>query len=318
MNKEESIVITIGDPAGCGPLVTLKAIKELADLRINFLVVADKIVLERYPIFKEIENRIQFFDLATKNINKIQIGQESKESGLASIAYLDKALDIMAKQKIKRLVTAPISKEAVGLNIPNFLGHTEYLASYFSRKEVIMMMVGLGLRIVLLTRHIPLRDVSKELCSKDYSSVLIYICNCLKTVFNIKEPKIAIAAFNPHASEKTFLDKEEESLRACIKKNNLPILGPFPADTIFTKNNLSRYDCVIALYHDQGMIPFKLLAMKEGVNVTLGLPIVRTSPAHGVAYDIMAKGQDPMASSMASAIKLALNLEVDENYVGKA
>jgi 4-hydroxythreonine-4-phosphate dehydrogenase len=129
-------------------------------------------------------------------------------------------------------------------------------------------------------------------------------------MFKIKNPKIALVSFNPHAGINTFMNEEEKVISQAVRKFRNRIYGPFPADTIFIKENFRKYHCIITLYHDQGMIPFKLLSFKEGVNLTLGLPIVRTSPAHGVAYDVLKKGKKPFSSSMIEAVKLALSLNI--------
>jgi 4-hydroxythreonine-4-phosphate dehydrogenase len=216
----------------------------------------------------------------------------------------------MKKKYIKRLVTAPLSKEAARLVLPNFSGHSEYLADYFKAKNIAMMMVSNKLKTVLLTRHIPLREVPLSLNRRELLNTFSLVYFSLKTMFRIKNPKIAISSLNPHAGVNTFLDKEEKLIYKAVKDFKKEIYGPYPSDTIFTEDNLKKYDCVISLYHDQGMIAFKLLSLKEGVNLTLGLPIIRTSPAHGVAYDIMRQHKVPFSSSMAEAIKLAMRLNI--------
>ncbi len=159
----KKVVITIGDPAGCGPFVSLKAIWALRKKRVDFLVVGDYQVLKEFPLYKRLSPRIELVDLATPGIRRLRKGFFSYLSGRASLAYLDKALEIIKQRGIRRLVTAPVSKEALRLILPNFSGHTEYLAQYFGKKEVEMMMVAPNLRVVLFSRHIPLRQVSPRL-----------------------------------------------------------------------------------------------------------------------------------------------------------
>ena len=307
--KKKNIVITIGDPAGCGPYITLEAINKLGPTFADFIVVGDGRVLEKIPLYHNIKNKITLIDPKTKGIEKIKKGYASFLSGAASLSYLKLALDFMKENSIKRLVTAPLSKEAAKLKLPDFSGHTEYLAHYFKRR-IEMMMVSSSVKTVLFSRHVPLRDVSSCIKKKDLINTFSLVERELKKMFKIKSPKIAVASLNPHAGLNTFLDKEERVICAAIKESSVKIIGPYPADTIFVSDNLKKYDCVICLFHDQAMIAFKLLSIKDGVNLTIGLPIIRTSPTHGVAYDIMRSGKAPFSSSMVEAIKLASKLTI--------
>ena len=167
--SRNSIVISSGDPAGCGPIVTLKAIDQFQQRKINFFVVGDKVICERIPIYRKLRCRINLIDLNTPGIGRVKLGKPTKLSGEASLSYLDKALALMKKKQIKRLVTAPLSKEAVGLIKKGFSGHTEYLAEYFKAKKFAMMMVSSNLKVVLLTRHICLRDVPAFLQKKIFT-----------------------------------------------------------------------------------------------------------------------------------------------------
>ena len=308
--KMRKIVITIGDPAGCGPFITLKSIYSLRNKNIDFFVVGDEKILERVPAYEKVKKRFVLFDLNTKGIEEIKKGFSSKLSGKASFNYLNKALQILKNFKIKRLVTAPLSKEAVKLVYPKFLGHTEFLANYFKCKNFAMMMVSKKIKVVLFSRHLPLRKVSCKIKKGDYLELFKLIYSYLEKMFRIKNPKIATCSFNPHAGINTFLEKEEREILKAIKEFKKKIFGPFACDTLFVKENLKKYDCIIASYHDQAMIPFKLLSFKEGVNLTVGLPIIRTSPSHGVAYEIIKEEKNPFSSSMEEAIKLALRLNL--------
>ena len=307
--KKENIVITIGDPAGCGPFITLDAIKKLGPGFADFIIVGDARVLEKTALYQSLKNKITLIDPKTKGIKKIKSGYASASSGKAALSYLKIALDFMKENSIKRLVTAPLSKEAVKLVLPGFCGHTEYLARYYKR-NVEMMMVSRKLKTVLASRHIPLRDVPLSIKKQNLLDTFFLIERSLKNMFKVKKPKIVVASLNPHAGVNTFLDKEERIISSVIRNSAVKIFGPYPADSIFTPDNLKKYDCIVCLYHDQAMIPFKLLSMKEGVNLTLGLPIIRTSPAHGVAYDVVKAGKVPFSSSMISAIRLAAKLSV--------
>ena len=308
--ENKDIVISTGDPAGCGPFISLMAVEKYKANGCNFIVVGDTIVLERIPVFRRLKNKIRVVDVSTPGIDKLIYGKSSKLSGQASLNYLKKSLEILSNTNARRLVTAPLSKEAVKYVLPVFSGHTEYLAEYFNVNNVVMMMFSKELKVVLLTRHILLRNLISSLDKKNISDNIFLIYESLKKQFKIKQPKIIVASVNPHAGIDTFIDEEETILIAAINRFKKKIYGPYPADTIFIKENIKKYDCIICPYHDQAMIPFKLFSLKSGVNVTLGLPIIRTSPAHGVAYDVIKKGNNPFSSSMVEAIKLATYLTV--------
>lgn len=307
--NEEKIIITTGDPAGCGPYVTLKAIEELRKAKWQFYVVGDEKILSRFDIYKKVSRRINLVDLNTKGIANIKAGYVSKLSGSASINYLACALKMSKNLGIKRLVTAPLSKEAVGLGLPGFCGHSEYLAQYF-KCNIEMMMISSMLKTVLFTRHMPFEDVPGFITVKNLSLTFNLVFKSLQGVFKIKQPKIAVASLNPHAGENTFFGAEEKIIHKAIRSFGNNFYGPYAADSLFTKDSIKQYDCIIALYHDQGMIPFKLLSMKSGVNLTMGLPIIRTSPAHGIALDVMRKNKKPFYSSMVEAVKLAARLSI--------
>ncbi|MBU2265826.1 MAG: 4-hydroxythreonine-4-phosphate dehydrogenase PdxA, partial [Candidatus Omnitrophica bacterium] len=202
----------------------------------------------------------------------------------------------------------PLSKEAVQSIKKKFSGHTEYLQDHFRAAQVEMMMVSKQLKVVLLTRHTVLRKAGALINSKDVAKTLELVYTSLKQQFKIKKPRIVLASFNPHAGVDTFLEKEEKEIVSGISKFKGKTYGPYPADSLFTKDNLKLYDCVISTYHDQAMIPFKLLSMKDGINLTLGLPVIRTSPAHGPAFDLIRQDKKPFSSSMLEAIKLAVQL----------
>ena len=302
------IVITMGDPAGCGPFISLKAIESLIKKNINFILVGDYKILNRFSIFKKLVKKINLIDLNTKNIENIKPGFSSSISGEASISYIDTALKIISKENIKALVTAPVSKEAIKLKFSDFVGQTEYLANYFNVKKFEMFMVSKNIKIVLFTRHNLLREVSSLINIDNLKNTIDTTYFALKNLFKIKDPKIAIASFNPHAGINTYLEKEEKIIVSAIKESKRNIFGPFPSDSLFIKENLNKYDCFICLYHDQGMIPFKMLSLDSGVNLTVGLPIIRTSPSHGVAYDVIRANKTLFYNSMIEAIKLALSL----------
>lgn len=304
------IIISSGDPAGCGPDITLSVISQYPKKKAAFIVVGDEKVFIKNPLYKKLKKSITFIDFNTPGIENLKKGRPTRLSGLASLNYLKKALEIISKEKVRRLVTAPISKEAVAKSLPGFCGHTEYLASHFKVSRFAMMMASGRLKTILLTRHLPLRKAIVSLNEKCILDTLCLTHSCLKNKFKIKKPKIVFSSVNPHAGVDTFLEKEDKRILNAIKSCHYPAYGPYPADTLFTAENVKKYDCVICPYHDQGMIPFKMLAFKDGVNLTLGLPIIRTSPAHGTAFDLMRQKRKPFDSSMSAAIDMAAKLKI--------
>lgn len=308
MPRRKKVVITAGDPAGCGPFIVAKAVYDFPSRNTDFFIVGDRCLFEEIKLFKQIKKQVTFIDANTTGIQSIEKGFPSKISGLASLRYLQIALDLMRRQNIQRLVTAPLSKEAVQKVQPRFSGHTEFLADYFKISTVVMMMVSKALRVVLLTRHIPLDSVSAHLKKNEIIKTLSLAYTFLKKQCGIHNPRLVVCSVNPHAGCSTFLGNEEKKILTALKTCKLPITGPYPADSLFIPRNLKKYDCIVCAYHDQALIPFKLLSFCDGVNVTVGLPIVRTSPAHGVAFDLMRRNLKPSASSMSAALELALRL----------
>ncbi|UCD16105.1 MAG: 4-hydroxythreonine-4-phosphate dehydrogenase PdxA [Candidatus Omnitrophota bacterium] len=306
----KKVVITTGDPAGCGPFISVEAVNVLRKEKVDFFVVGDSKVLEKIPGYARIKRRINLIDVNTWGIDKLRKARISKLGGQASLNYLDRGVRLLKKKRIKRLVTAPLSKEAVKLLLPQFCGHTEYLADYFKVKNYAMMMASEKIKVVPFSRHIPLREVSSVIKKKDFIKVVSLVYASLRDKFKIKKPKIAVASVNPHAGVNTFLDKEEKEIAAGLQMFKAKTYGPYPGDTIFTQENLKKFDCVICAYHDQAMVPFKLISFKEGVNLTLGLPIIRTSPVHGVAYDLIKEGKRAFATSMVAAVKLAIEISI--------
>ncbi len=308
--KRKDIVITMGDPAGCGPQIVLKSISALINKPINFWLVGDRAVVETFSEYSKIKNKINFIDLGTKGIKKIKKGSISKPAGRASLMYLERALELLKENNFNRLVTAPVSKEAIGLIKPGFCGHTEFLRDYFRAKKTAMLMTASKLRVILLTRHLLIREVPAAINKKIVLDTISLTYTFLKESMGISDPAIALAACNPHAGTETFMEKEEKVMAKAIAQFKGKIYGPHPPDSLFTEENLSRFDCIIAAYHDQGMIPFKLLAFHQGVNVTLGLPVIRTSPAHGVAFGLVKnKPENIFHTSMQAAIIQAASLK---------
>jgi 4-hydroxythreonine-4-phosphate dehydrogenase len=306
MVRSKNILITSGDPAGCGPYITLKALSQYKREDVNFFVVGDSPVYESYPLFKKLKKRIVFIDASTKKIKNLRKGVATRLGGKASLNYLQIALDLYKELGAGAIVTAPVSKEAVGLNLSGFCGHTEFLASRLGASGVAMLMVSRALNVSMLTRHIPVADIDKKITKKSVVSTLFLVHDFFKKQRGLEKPRIAVTGINPHAGVNTFMGAAEKKIAAAIAACDFKVQGPLPADTLFIPKRRHCYDCIICAYHDQAMIPFKLLSFGDGVNVTLGLPIVRTSPAHGVAYDLTAKGEKADCSSMLAAIDFAV------------
>jgi 4-hydroxythreonine-4-phosphate dehydrogenase len=239
--------------------------------------------------------------------------------GKASLEYLDKAIELIKNKEIDCLVTCPVSKEAINLaGFRSFRGHTEYIARATGVKDFAMMLLNKRLRISLATRHIPLQEVSLQLDRNKIYKTILLTYKSLKELFCIKKPRLVVCGLNPHASDNGVIGKEENriikpmltELRNRIK--DVRIDGPEPAEIGILKAAQKRYDCVIAMYHDQALIPLKLSGGYTGVNLTLGLKFVRTSPLHGTAFDIAHKYALADPASLIDAIVLAIKCTLNQ------
>lgn len=303
----------MGDPSGIGPEVTLKAmaspkIRGLAD----FIVVGDIFILEKMLSRLKLKFAGSFISMGNIRKRTFAYGRSHPDFGRASIEYLDKAMDIIGANGADLLVTAPINKASIiASGFKRFEGHTEYLAKKSHAKNVAMMFVAERLKITLVTRHIALKDVPGRLSEAGIISAIEITSKYLKKYFRIASPRIGVAGLNPHAGENGSFGREEELIISpAIKtasRHIKGVTGPVSPDVVFNAALDGKFDAVISMYHDQALIPFKVLYFNTGVNLTLGLPFVRTSPDHGTAFDIAGKGiADP--SSMVEAIKLACRL----------
>ncbi|WP_019988306.1 4-hydroxythreonine-4-phosphate dehydrogenase PdxA [Rudanella lutea] len=244
-------------------------------------------------------------------VYEIQPGKVTPEAGQAAFACLQRAVDDLKAGKLDALVTGPINKHNMQSDAFKFPGHTEYLAEAFGVPDDLMFMVGESLRVGVVTGHVPLGRVRQNVTRNAISQKLTMMMQSLRQDFGIAKPRIAVLGLNPHAGENGLLGNEEtETISPVIedwrKKGEL-VYGPFPADGFFGTRSYRKYDAVLAMYHDQGLIPFKAIAFEEGVNFTAGLPIVRTSPDHGTAYDIAGKNVAD-ETSMIQAIYLACDV----------
>lgn len=235
----------------------------------------------------------------------IQPGQLNDTGGKYAVKSLMSATAALKKGEIHGLVTAPIHKKNVQSVEFNFTGHTPFFKNYFGVNDVVMILFANQFRVALLTEHIPVNEVAANISKESLLRKLMILNESLKKDFGIEKPKIAVLGLNPHAGDEGLIGKEEETIiKPAIKEakqNNLIVTGPFSADGFFARQYQNRFDAVLAMYHDQGLVPFKTLASGEGVNFTAGLPVIRTSPDHGTAFDIAGKGKAD-ESSLRTAI----------------
>ncbi|MDD5154870.1 MAG: 4-hydroxythreonine-4-phosphate dehydrogenase PdxA [Candidatus Omnitrophica bacterium] len=301
--------ITFGDPSGIGPFIIAKALSRICGLA-RFAIIGDRWVFKRASgLARAAGGGLNFIDLDNVAHADFRFGRIAPEYGRASMEYLDKAMEMIRHKKVDCLVTGPISKTAINLAGYRYSGHTEYLAEKNAADKIGMMLLNDGLRFALVTRHISVKQVPQALTAHKITATTLLAYSSLKKAFLIKEPRIVVCGLNPHASDNGLIGREEsqviapavESLRSKIRY----IEGPLPADAAIAKAKDGKYDCVIAMYHDQAMIPLKLLGRDKGVNLTLGLDFIRTSPLHGTAFDIAGTNQ-ANPGSFIEAVKLAL------------
>ncbi len=305
------IGITLGDPCGIGPEVVVKALSKPSIRKLaHFHIIGDDNIYKKCG-GKNYAN-ITFVSVDSDSKDWAP-GKPTKASGQAALSYLHTATGLLQRKEISGLVTAPVCKEAIAHVDNAFIGHTEFLAECFGIKSVGMMFVGDQLRTIIVTRHIPLARVSRALSTTSIYNTIQLTRQALQNFFKIKNPVIAVCGLNPHAGENGRMGNEEiKKIIPALKKsrkNHINVEGPFAADTLFSSDIALQYDAVVAMYHDQGLIPIKTLCFKNLVNLTIGLPFVRTSPAHGTAFNIAGQNKaDP--SSMCAAVKLVVELSL--------
>jgi len=303
--------ITMGDPAGIGPEVVLKALRDKRVRKLaNFLIIGNRRVLEKTALLSKIKLERNIVLLDVGNISKLVFGRSLPAYGSVALECIKEALRLIEAGVIDVMVTAPVNKHTITRAGYNFCGHTEYLARGSKTKRFAMMLVGGPLKVVLATRHIALKDVAKALTIREIYEALRLSADALKRYFGIPHPRIGVCGLNPHSGDAGIMGKEEIKViqPAILKAKKLAkISGPLPADTLFYSALHGKFDAVLAMYHDQGLIPLKMLALHQGVNLTLGLSFVRTSPDHGSAYDIAGRNK-ANPDSMVEAIKLAVKI----------
>jgi 4-hydroxythreonine-4-phosphate dehydrogenase len=327
----------MGDPAGIGPEVVLKAVAEEDVQRICVpIIIGDAQLLAHtartldlqcgYDIVRR-DERIPahlteplIFHLDNVG-GYIEPGIESGAAGKAAAQYIEAAVELCAAGSLDAIATAPINKRALFLGGYSFPGHTEFLAHLTGAEEYAMAFVAANLRIVLLSTHVPLAEAIR-LVERDRLVKTINLAHRELKRWGIEKPRIAVAALNPHGAEGGLFGVEEASeivpaVEACRGRDDLNVSGPYSADTVFLRASRGEFDAVVACYHDQAMIPVKCLSFGEAVNVTLGLPFIRTSVDHGTAFDIAGKGLAEHSSMMA-AIALAAELSTRAEESGRA
>lgn len=323
-NEKPVIAVTMGDPAGVGPEITVKALLNPEVYKVcSPVVIGDLGILKqtakllKYDVsFNAVDSPqaatgktgiIDVVDLKNVDLDTFKIGKVSVEAGRAAIQYIEKAVKFALEGSADAIATSPINKQAIRLAGSPYIGHTEMLGALCGVKNPLMMFHVKGARIFFLTRHVPLAEAVKAVKKNRIVEMAVRIDAELRRI-GVESPLIAVAALNPHASDKGLVGNEEaeEIIPAVeeLRNRGLHVVGPVPADTVFHKALQGSYDAVLSLYHDQGHIAAKTVDFYGTVSVTLGLPFLRTSVDHGTAYDIAGKGvANPR--SLVEAIKLA-------------
>jgi 4-hydroxythreonine-4-phosphate dehydrogenase len=312
------IGFTTGDLNGIGLELFLKAFSDnrLLEICTPVIFCSSKVINFYRKTMPELNMNYQnikdFTRVNPKQVNvfncweeevAITPGQMTEEGGSYAIKSLVAATEALKARHIQGLVTAPINKKNTQSESFNYTGHTPYFKSFFGANDVLMLMVADNLRVALVSEHVPVNEAAKEVTRERILSKLQLLNQSLIKDFGIDKPKIAVLGLNPHAGDDGLIGKEEETIiRPAIKdaKHSMLVTGPFSADAFFARGQFARFDAVLAMYHDQGLIPFKSLASGEGVNYTAGLPVIRTSPDHGTAYDIAGKNKADATSFLKS------------------
>ncbi len=264
--------------------------------------------------------QVNIFNCWEEEVN-INPGQLSNEAGKYAVLSLQTAVAALKQKQIDGLVTAPVHKKNIQSPEFSFTGHTPYLKNIFGVNDVAMMLCAGNFRVALVTEHVPVAEITKHITKENIISKLNIIHQSLQKDFGIDKPRIAVLGLNPHAGDEGLIGNEEETIiKPAIKEaknNNMLVVGPYSADAFFARRSFERFDAVLAMYHDQGLIPFKALAVGEGINYTAGLPAVRTSPDHGVAFDIAGKDKADASSFIAAIFEcidiINRRIEFEEN-----
>jgi 4-hydroxythreonine-4-phosphate dehydrogenase len=336
MNAQQQkpiIGISIGDLNGIGTELVIKTLNDhrLLELCTPVIFASNKVINFyrksvpdinfSYQSIKEL-NRVNFKQINIFNCWEEEVGITpgilSDIGGKYAIKSLTVAVQALKEGKINGLVTAPIHKKNTHSNEFNYTGHTPYLKHIFGVQDVAMLMVAGNFRVGLLSEHVPISEAAKYVTRENILSKLNIINNSLIKDFGIDKPKIAVLGLNPHAGDDGLIGREEEEIiKPAIKdaRHSMLAMGPYSADAFFARRQYDKFDAVLAMYHDQGLIPFKSLAIGEGVNYTAGLPAVRTSPDHGTAFDIAGKNKADNASFLTAIYECIDIIERRSTYV---
>lgn len=301
------LAITVGEPAGIGPELVAQLHKK--QLLNNCEIIGDKNLLRAHCQQLEINTENLRISHVPLNANNTQ-GQLNPANAPYVLETIRLAAEGCIKGYYKAMVTAPIHKGIINDAGIDFSGHTEFLAEISGVKKVVMMLLNQHMRVALATTHIPLKEVANQITKDLLSETIEILYNDLQEKFAIRKPRIAVCGLNPHAGENGYLGQEEiniiEPTIDKMQKTNKNISGPIPADSLFTPERLKQYDAILAMYHDQGLTPLKYSGFGQSVNITLGLPFVRTSVDHGTALDIAGKNMAD-TGSFEAALELARN-----------
>lgn len=344
MSKKVKIGITHGDINGIGYEIILKT---LADKRIldictpviygspKLLAYHRKAVKAKSFNYNQIKSGKDAEEKQTNIVNciddniRIELGKATEESGKAAFQSLSKAVSDMKTGEIDALLTAPINKNTIHSEEFKFPGHTEFLQSEFQADDVLMLMTGEKLRIGTVTGHIPVKDIAETISTEKVLSKLRILNESLSKDFALHHAKIAVLGLNPHAGDKGLIGNEDQEIVIPAieqaRDENIMAIGPYPSDGFFGSRAFEKFDAVLAMYHDQGLIPFKIFEFETGINYTAGLSIIRTSPGHGTAFDIAGEGKASESSFRAAlftAVEAFKNRqhfnEISENPLDKA
>jgi 4-hydroxythreonine-4-phosphate dehydrogenase len=324
--KKPLIAITMGDPAGIGPEIIIKALDHPRILRTcRPLVIGDRKILEKtaqrmgkaYPLksihgtdqIEEYHESGYLVEASDLPADQVIPGQPDTRWGPPALEYIRLAAEWALKGKVAAMVTCPICKEIIRNFFPSFTGHTEFLARQAHTRSFGMMLAGERLKVSLATVHLSLKKALRVLNSDKILLTIELSHRTLTRWFGVKEPRIAVAGLNPHAGEQGAFGSEEETIVfpavQAAQRRGIQATGPYPPDTLFYWAAQGRYDAVVALYHDQGLIPLKLIHFYKAVNITMGLPFIRTSVDHGTAFDIAGRGiANP--DSLIAAVRMAV------------
>ena len=322
--------VSLGDPNGIGPEIILKSLSEADGLNgIIPIIYSDLEIIEFYLNHLNIKadiniiddpmkakyGTLNIFQLSNSNF-KIDFGQQKKESGQVAFQSLSTASEHAVQNLIDGIVTAPIDKNTIQGDNFYFNGHTEYLTSITNKNQSLMLMAHGKLKIGIVTNHLSIDQVSKAITVGAILTKISLMVKSLKRDFKIKNPKIGLLGLNPHSGDGGLIGRQEvKTVQPAIDqatKKGFNVSGPFPADGFFASGNYKEYDGILGMYHDQGLIPFKILSKNQGVNFTAGLPIIRTSPDHGTAYDIAGKNKASFISFQ-NAMLLAKQIHINRS-----